>query len=311
MKTPPSNAATASVPMRTGPMPVVTRPCDDCHEPLGRAAPTVTETMSQLALAPPAAPRKVLLIGNPNVGKSLLFTRLTNRYVTVSNYPGTTVEITTAKAELDGELCEIIDTPGTNGLAPQSNDERVARDILLASPDADVIQVGDISNLRRTLLLSLQLAEHDVPFTLCLNMSDEARARAVDAAALEEALGVPVIATSALKRWNIEKLKSAARQPRFAKVSVDYGEAIESAIREIGGTRGVALSMLSANVTPSVSERPGRTRGAATSATAPRARPSRPLAHARGDTNASDAPLAYAIAAARMAAVDRLVTLAT
>src|SRR3954468_13378630 len=100
--------------------------------------------------------RPLLLVGNPNVGKSLLFTRLTNRYVTVSNYPGTTVEITTAKAELDGELCEIIDTPGTNGLAPQSNDERVARDILLASPDADVIQVGDIGNLRRTLLLSLQ-----------------------------------------------------------------------------------------------------------------------------------------------------------
>ena len=209
--------------------------------------------MSQLALAPRPTP-KVLLIGNPNVGKSLLFTRLTQRYATVSNYPGTTVEITeylpyyapvSAKAELGGELCEIIDTPGTNGLTPQSNDERVARDILLASPDADVIQVGDISNLRRTLLLSLQLAEHDVAFTLCLNMSDEARARAVDAAALEEALGVPVIATSALKRWNIEKLKSAARQPRFAKINVDYGEAIEESVREIvdrtGESRGAAL----------------------------------------------------------------------
>jgi ferrous iron transport protein B len=229
--------------------------------------------MSQLALVPKPTladdgPQKILLIGNPNVGKSLLFTRLTNRYVTVSNYPGTTVEITTAKAEIGGELCEIIDTPGTNGLTPQSNDERVARDILLASPDAHVIQVGDISNLRRTLLLSLQLAEHDVPFTLCLNMSDEARARAVDAAALEEALGVPVIATSALKRWNIEKLKSAARQPRFAKVSVDYGEELERAIAKIDAPRGVALSELS-------------------------------------DVHA------YAIATARIAAVDQLVDLAT
>jgi len=223
--------------------------------------------MSQLALVPPTAPRKVLLIGNPNVGKSLLFTRLTNRYVTVSNYPGTTVEITTAKAELDGELCEIIDTPGTNGLTTQSNDERVARDILLASPDADVVQVGDISNLRRTLLLSLQLAEYDVPFTLCLNMSDETRAQAVDAAALEAALGVPVVATSALKRWNIEKLKAAARQPRFAKIEVDYGEEIERAIRAIDAPRGVALSILEDSV--------------------------------------------YAIATARMAAVDRLVELAT
>ena len=232
--------------------------------------------MSQLAFAPrpslaAGGPPKVLLIGNPNVGKSLLFTRLTNRYVTVSNYPGTTVEITTAKAEIGGELCEIIDTPGTNGLTPQSNDEHVARNILLASPGADVIQVGDISNLRRTLLLSLQLAEHDVAFTLCLNMSDEERARAVDAAALEEALGVPVIATSALKRWNIEKLKTAARQPRFAKIHVDYGEAIESAVREIvgrtGESRGATLSMLAVTT--------------------------------------------YAIATARMAAVDKLVALAT
>ncbi|HEV2718988.1 MAG TPA: FeoB small GTPase domain-containing protein, partial [Thermoanaerobaculia bacterium] len=210
--------------------------------------------MSQLAFAQrsasaPDGPRKVLLIGNPNVGKSLLFTRLTNRYVTVSNYPGTTVEITTAKAEIGGELFEVIDTPGTNGLTPQSNDERVARDILLALPDAHVIQVGDISNLRRTLLLSLQLAEHEIAFTLCLNMSDEARAQAVDTVALEEALGVPVIATSALKRWNIEKLKAAARQPRYAKVGVAYGEGIESAAREIveftGDSRGAALSTLS------------------------------------------------------------------
>src|SRR3954454_6105652 len=218
--------------------------------------------MSQLALVrstPASDARKILLIGNPNVGKSLLFTRLTNRYVTVSNYPGTTVEITTAKADLGGELCEIIDTPGTNGLTPQSNDERVALDILLATPDADVIQVGDISNLRRTLLLSLQLAEHDVAFTLCLNMSDEARARAVDAAALEEALGVPVIATSALKRWNIEKLKTAARQPRRAKIAVDYGEDIERAIGEIDALRGVALSML---VTPASRRPDGRRPGA-------------------------------------------------
>jgi ferrous iron transport protein B len=256
----------------------------------------VTETMSQLALVPRSTTTpKILLIGNPNVGKSLLFTRLTNRYVTVSNYPGTTVEITTAKAELGGELCEIIDTPGTNGLTPQSNDERVALDILLATPDADVIQVGDISNLRRTLLLSLQLAEHDVAFTLCLNMSDEARARAVDAAALEEALGVPVIATSALKRWNIEKLKVAARQPRFAKVRIDYGEEIEQAIREIDAPRGVALSTLVGDdsVIPSNARDPLQ-QGIPRSA--------------RNDTAV---PLAYTIAAARMAAVDKLVALAT
>jgi len=158
-----------------------------------------------------AEPR-LLLIGNPNVGKSLIFGYLTNRYVTVSNYPGTTVEITTAKATIAGSARLVIDTPGTNGLIPQSDDERVARDILLTSPGADVVQVGDMSNIRRTLLLSLQLAEHEVPFTLCLNMSDEARERdaEVDPQALSQTLGIPVVATSALRRWNLERLKREA-----------------------------------------------------------------------------------------------------
>ncbi|MGZ4810228.1 MAG: FeoB small GTPase domain-containing protein, partial [Thermoanaerobaculia bacterium] len=112
--------------------------------------------MSQLALArspqpqPRIATRKLLLVGQPNVGKSLLFTRLTNRYATVSNYPGTTVEITSALAELDGELREVVDTPGTNTLAPQSHEERVTLDLLLDRDEADVVQVGDIGNLRRT-----------------------------------------------------------------------------------------------------------------------------------------------------------------
>src|SRR2546423_11697347 len=109
--------------------------------------------MSQLALAIRPTPR-VLLIGNPNVGKSLLFTRLTNRYVTVSNYPGTTVEITTAKADLGGVLCEIIDPPGTNGLTPQSNDGRAPLVIPPATPDAAVIQDSDLSQHPCTLMLN-------------------------------------------------------------------------------------------------------------------------------------------------------------
>src|SRR5579859_6210234 len=174
--------------------------------------------MSQQAPLPATSPtaRKLLLIGQPNVGKSLLFTRLTNRYATVSNYPGTTVEITSAITELDGELREVIDTPGTNTLAPQSHEERVTRDLMLATEGADIVQVGDIGNLRRTLLLSLQLAEHQVRFTLCLNMSDEPHAQQIDTAALEEILGIPVVATSALRRWNIEKLKQRALRPRRA-----------------------------------------------------------------------------------------------
>src|SRR5580765_8584684 len=97
-----------------------------------------TETMSQLAPLPTTAEstRKLLLVGQPNVGKSLLFTRLTNRYATVSNYPGTTVEITSALAEIDGEMREVVDTPGTNTLAPQSHEERVTLDLLLDHEEA-------------------------------------------------------------------------------------------------------------------------------------------------------------------------------
>jgi len=205
--------------------------------------------MSQPATAsdPVLPARKLLLVGQPNVGKSLLFTRLTQRYATVSNYPGTTVEITSALADLGGELREVIDTPGTNTLSPQSFEERVTRDLLLVSDDADVVQVGDIGNLRRTLLLSLQLAEHDVSFTLCLNMSDEPNTPAIALEALADRLGVPVVAVSALRRWNLEKLKRHAVRPTRSRLAVPYPHAVEEAVafRRAGGvSRAEALSSL-------------------------------------------------------------------
>ncbi|HKB78351.1 MAG TPA: ferrous iron transport protein B [Thermoanaerobaculia bacterium] len=207
--------------------------------------------MSQLAHRCSPAPsldsrhRKLLLVGQPNVGKSLLFTRLTNRYVTVSNYPGTTVEITSAVAEFEGEFREVIDTPGTNSLAPQSFEERVTRDLLLSAGDADVLQVGDSSNLRRTLLLSLQLAEHEVPFTLCLNMSDDPAAEQVDTAMLSDILGVPVVAASALRRWNLEKLKRHAVRPAYPRIRVLYPHSVEEAISKLEGVpRADAVSAM-------------------------------------------------------------------
>jgi len=239
--------------------------------------------------------QSLLLIGNPNVGKSLLFGCLTNRYVTVSNYPGTTVEITRAKAVLGGQTREVIDTPGTNGLIPQSDDERVARDMLLACRGGDIVQVGDMSNLRRTLLLSLQIAEHEVPFTLCLNMSDEARERdvEVDPAALSETLGIPVIATSALRRWNIEKLKREALQPRRATIHAPYPEPIEEAIASSELSRGLALSMLAGDETLKPYLDPAKLE--AFDAIRERAQSRLPI------------PLGVAIANARVAAVNALI----
>ena len=202
--------------------------------------------MSQPAalLQPELPTRKLLLVGQPNVGKSLIFTRLTQRYATVSNYPGTTVEITSALADIGGELREVVDTPGTNTLAPQSFEERVTRDLLIASTDADVVQVGDIGNLRRTLLLSLQLIEHGIAFTLCLNMSDEPNAPAVANDALADRLGIPVVAVSALRRWNLEKLKKHAVRPTRSPIVVRYSSRVEDAISFLKMSRAEALTTL-------------------------------------------------------------------
>ena len=113
--------------------------------------------------------RTLVLVGNPNVGKSVLFGLLTRSYVTVSNYPGTTVEVTEGQAKLQGQSVRAIDTPGTNALTPMSEDERVTRDILL-DEDADaVVQIADQKNARRSLNLTLQLAELGVPLMLVLN----------------------------------------------------------------------------------------------------------------------------------------------
>jgi ferrous iron transport protein B len=221
---------------------------------------TVAETMSQYAIDS-LPDRPLLMVGNPNVGKSLLFNRLTNHYVTVSNYPGTTVEMTKAMATIGDVRRTIIDTPGINSLLPQSQDEIVARDLLVRDSNADVLQVGDIANLRRTLLLTLQLCEYAVPFVVALNMSDELSTEGcgVDLGALGAALGVPVVAVSALRRWNIGRLKQELSGPAPGNLTADYPAAIESALSQILevlaaeapalANRGVALAILSGDNT--------------------------------------------------------------
>ncbi|MCG8606348.1 50S ribosome-binding GTPase, partial [bacterium] len=141
--------------------------------------------------------RKIVLVGNPNVGKSVIFGLLTGRYVTVSNYPGTTVEISEGQGRLDGITEAVIDTPGVNSLLPFSEDEVVTRNILLDPQPRLVVQVADAKNLRRALFLSVQLAEMDAPFVLNLNMMDEAHSRGikVDESRLSKLLGVPVVKT--------------------------------------------------------------------------------------------------------------------
>src|SRR5262249_12050371 len=151
-----------------------------------------------------------ILVGQPNVGKSVVFGALTGTYVTVSNYPGTTVEITRGRARLGDETWEIVDTPGTHNLVPMSEDEAVTRDILVATSHDALVQVGDAKNLVRTLLLALQIAELGVHFCLDLNMLDEARARglSIDLAALAAELpGVTVNASTATEGEGLDAVR--------------------------------------------------------------------------------------------------------
>ena len=123
--------------------------------------------------------RRLLLMGNPNVGKSVLFHHLTGRYATVSNYPGTTVMVASGRATFDPNLT-VVDSPGANSLIPRSEDERVARDLLLEEADTVVVQVADAKNLPRALTITAQLAEAGVPLVLAVNMSDEAEAKGIE-----------------------------------------------------------------------------------------------------------------------------------
>ena len=174
----------------------------------------------------------IILVGNPNVGKSALFGALTGSYVTVSNYPGTTVELTRGHLQLEGLRVPVIDTPGTNSLSPSSDDERVTRDVLLGSEPQAVLVVGDAKNIERTLLLALQLAEMELPLVVALNMWDEAieRGLVIDVGRLSQELGVDAIPTVAIRREGVDVLRRALTAPRRAFARIDYPAPIEEAV---------------------------------------------------------------------------------
>jgi len=183
--------------------------------------------------SPPPRFRRIALVGNPNVGKSVIFGALTGTYATVSNYPGTTVEVTRAAARADPTV-DVIDTPGVNSLTPNSEDERVTRDILLSGVDS-VVQVADAKNLVRALVVSVQLAEAGVPFVLVLNMMDEAadRGLSIDAAALSAALGVPVVQTVAVSGHGLKAVAEALSAAAVSHFRARYPLAVERALLRI------------------------------------------------------------------------------
>lgn len=188
----------------------------------------------------PEINEEFVLIGNPNVGKSVIFGILTGKYVNVSNYPGTTIEITRGEGRVNKKPVTFIDTPGTNSFIPNSEDEKVTRDILIDQKVSAILQVGDGKNLKRVLFLSLQLAEMGLPFVLNLNMMDELKARglSVNLERLGEILGIAVNSTIAIRRDGTEKLTKLLEQPARSTYKVSYPALIEEALVKVENLLG-------------------------------------------------------------------------
>ena len=149
---------------------------------------------------------RILLVGNPNVGKSALFSRLTGTRIITSNYPGTTVGFTKGYLKLGGEQAEIVDVPGTYSLEPSSRAEEVAVEMLREGDS--IIDVIDATNLERNLNLTLQLLERRIPMIVALNMWDDTRHRGItiDVTRLEGLLGVPVVPTVGVTGQGVREL---------------------------------------------------------------------------------------------------------
>jgi len=182
----------------------------------------------------------VVLVGNPNVGKSVVFNALTGTYVDVSNFPGTTVELTRGRF---GDH-DLVDTPGVYGVSSFNDEETVARDIILGGDI--IINVVDAVHLERDLFLTLQLADMGKRMIVALNMADEARKAgvAIDRDLLEDLIGVPVIETIATAGIGFDELKAALPRARRGHATVELDADLGQTAARLGVSRAEALMVL-------------------------------------------------------------------
>ena len=184
--------------------------------------------------------KRVVLVGNPNVGKSVLFNALTGAYVTVSNYPGTSVEVSRGNATIHGQAWQVIDTPGMYSIHTITEEERVAREILLhESPDV-VVHVLDARNLERMLAMTIQLIEAGLPVILVVNILDEAERMGlkIDLDLLRQRLGIPVIGAATARKRGLDEIRRTIAE--YGAVESDpkrfsYSRLLEENITEVAG----------------------------------------------------------------------------
>ena len=184
--------------------------------------------------------KTIALAGQPNCGKSTVFNSLTGAKQFVANYPGVTVDKMMGWYKRDGEDVEVIDLPGTYSLTSYSPEERVTREVLLNEPLSAVVNVMDAANLKRSLYLTLQLLEMEIPLVLNLNMMDVAEGLgiSVDVPGLARELGVPIVTTAITQgRGREELLAAIADMSRSnARASLPVSELypdLKNALREL------------------------------------------------------------------------------
>jgi ferrous iron transport protein B len=151
----------------------------------------------------------ILLVGHPNVGKSVLFSRMTGVRTIASNYPGTTVDYTKGTTRFEGQNYNVVDAPGTYSLEPLDEAAEVAVDLI--DEAKRIINVVDATHLERQLPLTIELLAQDKPMVVALNMSDEARHRGIeiDVRKLSDKLGVTIISTVARSGEGVKRLIQA------------------------------------------------------------------------------------------------------
>ena len=194
---------------------------------------------------------EIALIGNPNSGKTSLFNLLTGTNQRVGNWPGVTVE---KKSGFVRKLKDVSvqDLPGIYSLSPYSPEEKIARDYLLSNQADSVLNVVDATNLERNLYLTTQLIEMGIPVTLALNMSDvlKSQGKTINTEKLSYQMGVPVVATSAVKNTGV--FAAAKKAAQTTKDTVDeiqfplYDSRLEAAIAQIIEVLGQSVPKRSA-----------------------------------------------------------------
>ncbi len=182
----------------------------------------------------------VALAGNPNVGKTTIFNRLTGARQKVGNWPGVTVDKKVGTFEHGGRKLEIVDLPGTYSLDARSPEEKVVVEFLASRSSDVIVNVLDASNLERNLFLTLQLLEYNIPTILTLNMMDEADAKGVhiDAKKLEKIIGMPIVAAVAKEKNAMHALVDAITGSALSECHLS--ERIEKHIKKVQALRQTA-----------------------------------------------------------------------